>query len=73
MDKEGSPSRVPKRRGCYTPAFKERILAECLQPGESVATVTFCHSGTAYLTPIDALQGFVVGDLRQVRRVRRIV
>lgn len=43
MDKEASPSRIARRRLRYTPAFKERILAECLQPGESVAGVAVRH------------------------------
>lgn len=43
MDIEASPSRTTKRRRRYTPAFKERILAECLQPGASVAGVAVRH------------------------------
>jgi transposase len=43
MDHEASPSRIAKRRRRYTPAFKERILAECLEPGESVAGVAVRH------------------------------
>ena len=43
MDNETSPSGITKRRRRYTPAFKERILAECLEPGESVAGVSVRH------------------------------
>jgi len=43
MDNETSPSGIAKRRRRYTPAFKERILAECLQPGASVAGVAVRH------------------------------
>ena len=43
MDNEASPSRIAKRRRRYTPAFKARILAECLQPGASVAGVAVRH------------------------------
>jgi transposase-like protein len=43
MDNEALPSGITKSRRRYTPAFKERVLAECLQPGESVAGVAVRH------------------------------
>ncbi len=43
MDNEASPPRLIQRRRRYSREFKERILAECLQSGESVAGVAIRH------------------------------
>ena len=43
MDNEASPPRLIQRRRRYSREFKDRILAECLQSGESVAGVAIRH------------------------------
>ena len=43
MDNEASSARIIKNRRRYSREFKERILAECLQPGESLAAVAVRH------------------------------
>jgi transposase len=43
MDNEASSSRIIKSRRRYSREFKERVLAECLQPGESLAAVAVRH------------------------------
>lgn len=43
MDNEASPPRIIKSRRRYSCEFKERILAECLQPGNSLAAVAVRH------------------------------
>ena len=43
MDNEASSAGIIKRRRRYSREFKERIFAECLQPGESIAAVAVRH------------------------------
>ena len=43
MDNEASSARIIKNRRRYSREFKERILAECLQPGNSLAAVAVRH------------------------------
>jgi len=43
MDNDASEPRATKSRRRYTRAFKEQVLAEALQPGESLAAVAIRH------------------------------
>lgn len=44
MDYEETPLKIIKRRRRHPPQFKQQVLAECEQPGLSVASVALRHS-----------------------------
>ena len=43
MDHEASPLKIIKRRRRHSPELKQQVLAECEQPGVSVASVALRH------------------------------
>ena len=43
MDNEAPPPEITRHRRRYSREFKERILAECLEPGNSFAAVAVRH------------------------------
>jgi transposase len=43
MDNEASPPKLIKRRRRHSPAFKQRVVAECRQPNTSIAEVAMRH------------------------------
>ena len=44
MDYEATSLKIIKRRRRHSPQLKQQVLAECEQPGVSVASVALRHS-----------------------------